>query len=993
MLLPFDTQSEEQPTVRATLALSDDYKVLGIVGAASSTESQAASLIAEIFDVPVMSYSSTSAVLSDKIRFRTFFRTVPPDSFQARAVVDICRKARIRRVVVIHTIDNYGTSLNSIFQSLATTGATPAENIEVTKTLTIQTTGAAADIVAALRLEMDKIDADLDKVFVVFSLAADAARVLDIARTKGLLNGEHHFIGVDGVMQASLLVNLQGGAATDNSTWNDKHLAAAGIIGTLPSSGNSTDFQNFLALWQSKTPDQYHGTGAGKVPNLFAPFAYDCVLAYAHAIAKILAANDGNEAFLNAANVTEVLKTTDVTGVTGQVTFDMNNDRAGSTYDIRNFQLQADGTTKLVTVGAWTPSTGAVLTGDVQYAVNVGTKQVTTDLDVVRRIRCDAFEVSDGLACRACGESEIFVAGDTAELSKCESCPANFVPSEDKTTCQLTSGLVALIAVVVIVAVLAAVLALAFYLKTSATKRKKAELAAQSTPAHVWELQSELDEVQGAETPTPSSAGIITTLQNGAPVTVLMKTGEVPMFGVSKGSRMPVMEARTDEIVITNRGNSDVAYSVFVPNGNGAYAVGVTPGVGHVKKQSSRTLTIAFTLQQTMKVDRYIKVDIETHGAVYFPLRFEGELSQRLDPDEIELFGKPIGDGAFGTVYRGRYRGTAVAVKVLRRQNELAADQNNNFLKEIALFQKLRNPFIVSFIGASYIPGKLCICTELLERGTVLELIQKARISLALKYKLMIDTARAIEFLHSNGVLYRDLKPDNLLVFSVSHNASVNCKLSDFGTSRIVEDPRVLVNHSSGIGTPIYMAPEMMDATQKYNLKVDVYSFGMLVWELMAEKQPFNEVKRIWDLPRIVVDGLRPTIDESWPRPIQRLITEAWMHTAERRPTMKEALAVLTDVFEAERRTYEKAKKMRREGGDEPLSADAARNRTAHTGNLEELIVRSANALPNEVPADTSAYLAPIADSGSGKKKANKKKKKAQIAAAEEAAKDEAHSE
>jgi serine/threonine protein kinase len=81
--------------------------------------------------------------------------------------------------------------------------------------------------------------------------------------------------------------------------------------------------------------------------------------------------------------------------------------------------------------------------------------------------------------------------------------------------------------------------------------------------------------------------------------------------------------------------------------------------------------------------------------------------------------------------------------QVLRRQNELKADQNNNFLKEIDLFQKLRNPYIVNFIGASYVPGKLCLCTELLERGTVLELLQKAKISLALKVSVRVRvTAR-----------------------------------------------------------------------------------------------------------------------------------------------------------------------------------------------------------------------------------------------------------
>jgi serine/threonine protein kinase len=79
--------------------------------------------------------------------------------------------------------------------------------------------------------------------------------------------------------------------------------------------------------------------------------------------------------------------------------------------------------------------------------------------------------------------------------------------------------------------------------------------------------------------------------------------------------------------------------------------------------------------------------------------------------------------------------------------------------------------YIVNFVGASHVTGKLCICTELLERGTVFDLIHKAKVSLVLKVKMAHDTACALAFLHKNGVLYRDLKPDNLMVFSVSHSA------------------------------------------------------------------------------------------------------------------------------------------------------------------------------------------------------------------------------
>lgn len=107
------------------------------------------------------------------------------------------------------------------------------------------------------------------------------------------------------------------------------------------------------------------------------------------------------------------------------------------------------------------------------------------------------------------------------------------------------------------------------------------------------------------------------------------------------------------------------------------------------------------------------------------------------------------------------------------------------------------------------------------------DLIHKAKVSLVLKVKMAHDTSCALAFLHKNGVLYRDLKPDNLMVFSVSHSASydyyflklnkfysfffsqnmysVTCKLSDFGTAITVEDPTVPKRHTGSIGTPVYM--------------------------------------------------------------------------------------------------------------------------------------------------------------------------------------------
>ena len=226
----------------------------------------------------------------------------------------------------------------------------------------------------------------------------------------------------------------------------------------------------------------------------------------------------------------------------------------------------------------------------------------------------------------------------------------------------------------------------------------------------------------------------------------------------------------------------------------------------------------------------------------------------------------------------------------------------------------------------------------MLERGTVLGLIHRAKVSLVLKCKMMLDAARAIAYLHENGVLYRDLKPDNLLVASVSHTANTNCKLSDFGTAIIVDDVSVAKRHTGSIGTPVYMAPEMMQ-NGEYNAGVDVYSLAMTMWEILSEKAPFGHLKRIWDLPRLVLDGMRPEVDSDWDKKLAKVIGDCWLHNAERRPSAKEAAEQLEKIYEKLRKAYDKEKASKKTKGLQGDSEEGeSKGRTAHTGQLNELI-------------------------------------------------------
>ena len=162
--------------------------------------------------------------------------------------------------------------------------------------------------------------------------------------------------------------------------------------------------------------------------------------------------------------------------------------------------------------------------------------------------------------------------------------------------------------------------------------------------------------------------------------------------------------------------------------------------------------------------------------------------------------------------------------------------------------------------------------------------------SLEARLGIAASLAGAIEYLHSQGIIFHDLKPDN-----VGFDALGNVKLFDFGLTRFMPrygDPYKDVYEMSGAGTPRFCAMEVL-FKEPYNLKADVYSFGVVLWEIMSLKKPFRKCNSWEELTRALSRGKSLAINRKWPRSIQDTIRRSLSQDPAQRPTMSEVCKVL----------------------------------------------------------------------------------------------------
>jgi len=206
----------------------------------------------------------------------------------------------------------------------------------------------------------------------------------------------------------------------------------------------------------------------------------------------------------------------------------------------------------------------------------------------------------------------------------------------------------------------------------------------------------------------------------------------------------------------------------------------------------------------------------------------------------------------------------------------------------------------VQCIGVSTIENKLCILTEFAELGSVASLMKTFVLEYPVKLKFALDAAQGLHFLHKNKIIHRDLKNDNLLVFSLSLDAPVNVKITDFGTSRALNAHCTRL--TSFMGTPNYMSPEALRGDPSYGMPTDLYGFGLILFELYVQRAVYRDILTVLELEKFVTAGNREPIPEHCPDDYKNLIQTCWDSNPDNRPSSRKLVATLKQMFTTQQR-------------------------------------------------------------------------------------------
>lgn len=266
-----------------------------------------------------------------------------------------------------------------------------------------------------------------------------------------------------------------------------------------------------------------------------------------------------------------------------------------------------------------------------------------------------------------------------------------------------------------------------------------------------------------------------------------------------------------------------------------------------------------------------------------------------IDP-KLLFVGPRIGEGAHAKVYEGKYKNQNVAIKILHKGD--TADEiekrEGKFMREVSMLSRVQHKNLIKFIGACKEP-MMVVVTELLLGGSLRKYLLNLRprsLDLRVAVGFALDISRAMECLHSHGIIHRDLKPENMLLTADQRTI----KLVDLGLAR---EETLTEMMTAETGTYRWMAPELYSTVtlrhgekKHYNHKVDVYSFAIVLWELLHNKLPFEGMSNLQAAYAAAFKNVRPSA-EGLPEELSQLLTSCWREDPNSRPNFSQIVQML----------------------------------------------------------------------------------------------------
>ncbi|XP_049913979.1 mitogen-activated protein kinase kinase kinase 7 isoform X2 [Epinephelus moara] len=260
---------------------------------------------------------------------------------------------------------------------------------------------------------------------------------------------------------------------------------------------------------------------------------------------------------------------------------------------------------------------------------------------------------------------------------------------------------------------------------------------------------------------------------------------------------------------------------------------------------------------------------------------------EEINYEDIEVE-EVVGRGAFGVVCKAKWKGKDVAIKTIESESERKA-----FIVELRQLSRVNHHNIVKLYGSCNNP--VCLVMEYAEGGSLYNVLHGAEplpyytASHAMSW--CFQCSQGVAYLHGmkpKALIHRDLKPPNLLLVA----GGTVLKICDFGTACDIQ-----THMTNNKGSAAWMAPEVFEGNN-YSEKCDVFSWGIILWEVITRRKPFDEIggpafRIMW----AVHNGTRPPLIKNLPKPIESLMTRCWSKDPSQRPSMEEIVKIMTHLM------------------------------------------------------------------------------------------------